>query len=221
MPKMKQSKKFEHISIFAAVIFLFTNLLFVACSSSPEAPASRDTNNLAQELSEELKTPAEYDQFLWFYSAFVYELTNADSASQLDKYISKEHRLTIIHARGALPHVKRTDTFLDLVAMNYPILKDTNLRSEKPKQESLPVRNCDQPNGWNKTGCYTQEINPIKSTDLWTAAGLREEEIKAIKNSATTVTRTVINTLGVTFYFSLINGTWYLTFIDLRPNCTA
>jgi len=218
---MKQSKKFAHISRCTTLFFFITNLLFVACSSSPEETNSRDTTNLAQELSEELKSPAEYDQFLWFYSAFVYELTNADSALQLNKYISNEHRLTIIHATGALPEIKRTDTFMDLVAMNYPVLKDTNLRSETPKQESLPVRNCDQPNGWNKSGCYTQEINPIKDTDLWTVAGIKEEEIKSIRNSATTITRTVINTRGVTFYFSLIEGTWYLTFIDLRPNCAA
>lgn len=221
MPKMKQSKKFARISLFAGLTFSFTNLLFVACSSSPQETNAHDTTNLAQELSEELKSPAEYDQFLWFYSAFVYELTKADSTLQLNKYINKEHRLTIIRASGALPEVKRTDSFLDLVAMNYLILKDTNLRNETPKQESLPVRNCDQPNGWNKTGCYTQEINPIKDTDLWTVAGLREEEIKSIRKSATTITRTVINTRGVTFYFSLVQGTWYLTFIDLRPNCAA
>lgn len=218
---MKQSKKFVRLSLFAAFNFFITNLLFIACSSSPEAANSRDTTNLAQELSEELKSPAEYDQFLWFYSAFIYELTNSDSLEQLSKYISKDHRLTIIHAEGALPEVKRTESFKDLFAMNFVVLKDTNLRSETPKQESLPIRNCDQPTGWNKTGSYTQEINPLKETDLWTAAGLREEGIKSIRTSATTITRTVINTRGVTFYFSLIQGTWYLTFIDLRPNCAA
>lgn len=218
---MKQSKKFVRLSLFAAFNFFITNLLFIACSSSPEAANSRDTTNLAQELSEELKSPAEYDQFLWFYSAFIYELTNSDSLEQLSKYISKDHRLTIIHAEGALPEVKRTESFKDLFAMNFVVLKDTNLRSETPKQESLPIRNCDQPTGWNKTGCYTQEINPLKDTDLWTVAGLREEEIKSIRTSAATITRTVINTRGVTFYFSLVQGTWYLTFIDLRPNCAA
>jgi len=221
MPKMKQYKKFVRLSIFAASTFFITNLLFVACSSSPAEANSRDTTNLALELSEELKSPAEYDQFLWIYSAFIYELTSSDSVMQLNKYISKEHRLTIIYAEGALPEVKRTESFKDLFAMNFVVLKDTNLRSETPKQESLPNRNCDQPTGWNKTGCYTQEINPIKDTDLWTVAGLREEEIKSIRTSATTITRTVIHTRGVTFYFSLIQGTWYLTFIDLRPNCAA
>ena len=90
------------------------------------------------------------------------------------------------------------------------------------KQEDLPKVNCDSKSFWTKEGCFVQETNTFKDEKIWSYCGLNKEDEAKVSELAQTISCTVINTgFHARYYFSLINGKWYLTFVDLRTPCEA
>jgi hypothetical protein len=90
-----------------------------------------------------------------------------------------------------------------------------------PKEEELPKVNCDAKDLYTKTGCFTREINTLKDSKIWEFCSLPQAQADLVARSAQTITRTVLLTDNYTYYFSLINGSWWLTFIDMRRPCEA
>ena len=89
-----------------------------------------------------------------------------------------------------------------------------------PLEEKLPKVVCEK-NSYNKQGCFQENTNPLKDSEIWHYANLNEKEIQAIQFISKTIKITVINTHNYTFYFSQINDYWQLSFIDLRIPCAA
>ena len=128
----------------------------------------------------------------------------------------------MIESSGAMPSIRK---FYDIRKFNTSNEKKSinellYHEMEEPFFESLPKVICDV-EVYDKQGCFAQEVNPLLESQIWNYAGLNEKEIQAIEFLAETVNITVINTSNFTFYFSKIEGEWYLTFLDLRVPCTA
>ena len=90
------------------------------------------------------------------------------------------------------------------------------------KEEELPKINCDSKTFWTKDGCFSQQTNTFKDEKIWTYCGLSKEDEAKVEETAKTISYTVINTaMNARYYFSQIDGKWYLTFVDLRRPCEA
>lgn len=207
---------------------LFLTLLFLnSCGSeNGNKPVKSDSmsakDSLKKAMREDLPPPSEIKQFNWFYSAFVHSATIGDD-SVFNAFIHPEYGLWIIHSEGAVPSFTRVMKIGDYKTGNgkklLPIDRDKMLA--EPKEEELPKVDCDKKSFYDKEGCFTSERNLFAENKIWQYAGLTPDEDKQVASLAKTITRTVINTATYRFYFSLINGSWYLTFIDVRKPCEA
>ncbi|GAB4135347.1 MAG: hypothetical protein Fur0041_09330 [Bacteroidia bacterium] len=180
------------------------------------------SDSLKKSITENLSTQTGIEQFKWSYSAFVRAFTS-DNDSLMSVFIHPQHGTWVIYADGAMPQFKNAGNVKALKNTgNYPFLPlKKNDMVTVPVEEELPVKNCETRSGYNKEGCFTTEQNILSEQQLWQYAGLNADDEDKVKAAAATIRRTVINTLNYTFYFSLIDGGWYLTFIDIRKPCSA
>jgi hypothetical protein len=163
-----------------------------------------------------------YGRFLIYYNQLVSSIGNND-ARTFNNFIHPDFGLCIIEQNGAMPQMKNgkdISRFRTIDGKNFFEMEKSKLRCELMEEE-LPVVDCDKPALWSKAGCFTQEVNTFKDDKIWEYCGLQQKEQDVAAKSAATITRTVINTNGLRFYFSEIEGKWYLTFIDLRIPCSA
>ncbi|CAN5348325.1 hypothetical protein BH09BAC5_BH09BAC5_28980 [soil metagenome] len=209
------------------IIFLISLVFLSSCSgtSNNHVPASDSISakdSLKKAMQEDLPDPSDIKQFNWFYSAFVHSATTGDD-SLFNILIHPKYGLWVIHSEGALPAFTKIKSILDYKNADgsklLPFKREPML--SMPKEEELPVVNCDNKNFYSKSGCFTTLENVFLEQKIWKSAGLAADQDKLIEESAATISRTVINTEMYRFYFSLINGTWYLTFIDVRKPCNA
>ena len=132
--------------------------------------------------------------------------------ANLNQYIHPKTGLWLIHSSGAMPKMENTSQ----VDKNFPI------DFSSCKMEALPGVNCESKSFWTKEGCYLQEMNSFKSEKIWTYCGLGKGDEAKVEEAAQGISVTVINTaLSARYYFSLIDGKWYLSFVDLRRPCEA
>ena len=208
-------------------IFIFTGLFFLAaCSETGNTPVAGDStskkDSIKKEMQEDLPPPSDIHQFNWFYSAFAHAATSGND-TLFDVVIHPEHGLWIIHSEGAVPQFTHVNHILEYKKTDgksiLPFERDAMMNV--PKEEDLPVVNCDSKNFYSKSGCFTSMENKFAEQKIWKYAGLPADKDKEIEELASTITRTVINTENYRFYFSLINGSWYLTFMDIRRPCEA
>ena len=61
----------------------------------------------------------------------------------------------------------------------------------------------------------------FREEKIWKYCNLDTGDEEAIAEIARSISRTVINTAIFRAYFSKIEGSWYLTFIDIRSPCVA
>ena len=212
--------------IVVAVSFL---IAFIACSETTQSdnnmqePQQDTIANAADTLLTDVaKKQADTTSFLQFYQQLVtaIETKNAAAFSQL---FYKDYGLYIIESSGAIPEVSKVyeienytssgtkQGFFDLPFDSLSLM---------PLKEKLPKVVCEK-NSYNKQGCFQENINPLKDSEIWHYANLNEKEVQAIQFISETIKITVVNTYNYTFYFSQINGSWQLSFIDLRIPCTA
>jgi hypothetical protein len=85
----------------------------------------------------------------------------------------------------------------------------------------LPKMNCEEFNGYDKQGCFTQEINKLAATKFWDFVETSVDVKSKCETAVNTIKWTVINTANYGYYFSQINSKWYITFIDMRQPCSA
>ena len=154
-------------------------------------------------------------QFINFYRKFISAFLG-DSESELDRYLHQEHGVHLIHSfSGAMPQVsqfKKSAHFDQDESVRDAI---GSLQEEvvlEPLFEGLPTVVCDEV-VYSKMGCFAEHTSNNLSQHPWNKGGYE----KLIN----TVEITVVNTYLTTFYFSKIEGKWYVTFIDLRVPCSA
>lgn len=212
----------------------FFLLLIIGCS--PEVPQSDsgvvysakiDTNtnqestidSITKKNSQRKKLDSN-DKFLNFFTAF----TNAIKVKgSLSLFIHQNYGFYAIEATGAMPqikHIYNNDQFWFLPELKLFQSQSLDSLTKTPLFEGLPKVICDT-TIYDKQGCFASEENPLQKSRPWNYASLNEKEIQAIEFLAETVSMTVVNTSNFTFYFSKIEGNWYLTFLDLRTPCQA
>lgn len=209
------------------LIFL-SAALFAACSNAnSEAPATAtDTppkHDTIKDALADLAPPSDIKQFKWFYSLFVKGIASKNENNVFNKFIHPENGVYIIESNGALPqmsNVKDMDKFTSLQGKSFFTLTRDELIDD-PLDEELPKVNCDSKDGYSKSGCFTQELNTFKDEKIWQYCHLEAADEKRVTGMAAGITRTVINTKNYRFYFSLIEGSWYISFIDMRKPCSA
>jgi len=205
-----------------AVSFLIS---FVACSE-----ASQNDNNIQEQQQETIDTSianvtkeqVDTTSFLQFYQQLVAAIETKNAAA-FNQLFYKDYGLYIIESSGAMPQVSKVYTIEQYkttgTAQGFFDLQFDSL-SLMPAEEQLPKVVCEK-NNYDKQGCFQENINPLKDSEIWNYANLNEKEVQAIQFRRETIKITVVNTYNYTFYFSQINGSWQLSFIDLRIPCTA
>ncbi len=207
---------------------LFFGIFFLASCSGDDSKNSLPKDSLSSKdslkrvLMENLPSPADFKQFEWMYSGFMDAATGGGD-TKFDVFIHPKFGLWIIHSEGAAPqftHVMKINEYLNSKGLEIiPIDRESMMTA--PKDEALPVVDCNSKDFYSKPGCYTQQQNVFAEEKIWKYAGLNPDEEKDVEQLAKTITRTVVNTENYRYYFSLIDGAWYLTFIDVRKPCEA
>ena len=132
--------------------------------------------------------------------------------SNINQFIHPKNGLRLIQSSGAMPNMTSTSA----VDKNFPADFST------VKEEELPKVNCDSKTFWTKDGCFSQQTNTFKDENIWTYCGLSKEDEAKVEETAKTISYSVINTaMNARYYFSQIEGKWYLMFVDLRRPCQA
>jgi hypothetical protein len=196
---------------YIAAVFLLIGLY--SCSEPVKTESIQKSDSLAvrkRTFAEEIPPPSEVKQFKWFYSAFV-KLVELHDDTLLNKVINPEFGLNIIESNGALPKLTNVKYFS----------KFKTIRKKHFYEFNTDVLICDPKDLYTKTGCFTREINTLKDSKIWEFCSLPQAQADLVARSAQTITRTVLLTDNYTYYFSLINGSWWLTFIDMRRPCEA
>lgn len=177
---------------------------------------------IKKSLQEDLPPPTDIKQFNWFYSAFAYAAI-AGNDTLFDVVIHPMYGLWIIHSEGAVPNFTHVTHIREFKKANGKSILpfDRDAMISVPKEGTLPVVDCESKNLYDKKGCFTSLQNKFYEQKIWKHAGLSADKDRAIEASAVTITRTVINTENYRFYFSLIDGSWYLTFMDIMRPCEA
>lgn len=157
-----------------------------------------------------------------FYQQFTEAITNKNVAN-FNSFIHKDYGLHFIEAPGAMPvfsKIYNIENFKDINTQSPFFELSFNEIGKAPINDTLPQIICDE-NVYDKQGCYTQEINPLNKTQIWNYSNLNDKQKQEIEVIAATITQTVVNTANYTFYFSLIDNKWLVTFIDIRTPCSA
>lgn len=208
-------------------IFIFLFFL-IACTDNPpdESTQQQQLDSITVKVDstalENAKLMPDTNTFLQFYRQLVTAIETKNPAA-FNQLIYDDYGLYIIESSGAMPEVSKVynienytssatkQGFFDLTFDSLSLM---------PIKEKLPKVVCEK-NNYDKQGCFQENINSLKDSEIWHYANLNEKEVQAIQFISENVIITVVNTYNYTFYFSQINGSWQLSFIDLRTPCTA
>jgi DNA-directed RNA polymerase subunit E'/Rpb7 len=217
------------------LIALFVFLGFVwACTpgSEKKEPAagnktqetSSPKHQEAKELSpDEEELPFLYfgeDEFKDFYTAFFVAFSQKDYDA-LNSVIHPKYGLNIIETRGAMPQIVNVKDISEYKLPTGQSIFEIDMRSIgfEMLEDELPVVKCDEPNYFDKLGAFTSDENLLEHQRLIEhIAPKNKEELLEIQR---TIRKTVYNTANYVYYFSFIDGRWYLTFLDVRRPCEA
>jgi hypothetical protein len=157
-----------------------------------------------RKANEVILTPQ--DSFLMIFSSLA-ELQKTANFSEL---VNENYGVYIISSNGAMPKIEKS------YDLNSAVLSKTI--ANEAKLEELPKVVCEE-FIYNKQGCFAQEVNPLLENQLWNYTDLNEKEKQALIAIAETIKYTVIDTESYTYYFSIVEGKWVLTFVDVRIPC--
>ncbi len=212
--------------IVVAVSFL---ILFVTCSETTQSDNNTQeqhqeivVNTIDTLITDAAKKQSGTTRFLQFYQQLVTAIETKNAAA-FNQLFYKDYGLYIIENSGAMPEVSKIYEIENYKSSTtkqgfFSLLFDS--LSLMPVEEKLPKIVCEK-NSYDKQGCFQENINPLNDSEIWNYANLNEKEVQAIQFISETIKITVVNTHNYTFYFSQINGSWQLSFIDLRIPCTA
>lgn len=207
------------------LIYLITFAL-VACSpATNSSEVVIDTHIIVDDtlveeaINEQL---IEENNFNVFYEKFTSSII-AKNTNTFNEFIDKDYGLHFIEAPGAMPMFTKVYTIEKFKDVNtnktffeLPLTEINKI----PINDSLPKIICEG-EVFDKNGCYTQPINLLSQNQIWNYADLNDKQKQEIEVIAQTIAYTVVNTANYTFYFSLIDNKWYVTFIDVRMPCSA
>jgi len=207
------------------ICILFIGIGFISCTDKTGKQDEKGPDSATvrkRTFAEELPPPSDIRQFRWFYSGFV-KMVSLHADSLMNKLVHPEYGLHIIESQGALPHMTRVKDFADFHTLQKKTFYefDVHLLICDPKEEELPKVDCNAKDLYTKSGCFTREVNNLKDSKVWEFCNLSKDQEDLVIRSVQTITRTVIVTSNYTYYFSLIKGGWWLTFIDMRRPCQA
>ena len=207
-------------------ILLFTILTSILnCTTSSSSTKNFEKNNtLTSEKNTSLATkkPNSNADFLSAYQKMITAIKTNDTLN-FNQLIYSNYGLYIIENSGAMPQLSKIYNINSYTTKNkqlhfFDLAFDSI--SLLPVKESLPKVVCNT-KIYSKEGCFYATENPLKDSQIWNYTQLNEKEIQAIQHITNTIQITVINTSSCIFYFSFIDHTWWLTFIDLRTPCEA
>ena len=182
----------------------FAVMLFFSCGS----PEQKQTEQTSQTKVDSVKPVSERviqkEDFI--------SVLKGINISNINQYIHPKNGLRIINSSGAMPNMTSTSQ----VDKNFPV------DFSAVKEEELPKVNCDSKTFWTKGGCFSQQVNTFKDEKIWTYCGLSKKDEAKVEETVKTISYTIINTaMNARYYFSQIDGKWYLMFVDLRRPCQA
>ncbi|HEY4800831.1 MAG TPA: hypothetical protein VII99_17265 [Bacteroidia bacterium] len=187
----------KHLVFFIAAIFF-------SCNSSEQ----KETAIVAKEKKDSVRRSSEKANA---QSDFISVLKGINS-STINQFIHPEKGLWLTQQAGAVPQMTNTSQ----VDKNFPV------DFSEVKEEEIAKVNCDFKTFWTKGGCFAQKVNTFLEEKIWIYASLSKEDQDKIEALAKTISYTVVNTsLNARYYFSQLNGKWYLLFADLRKPCEA
>jgi len=214
---------------FFKLIVVIVVLALIACSETTQSDNNRQEQqqdtvaNVADTLITDVaKKQADTTSFLQFYQQLVTAIETKNAAA-FNQLLYKDYGLYIIESSGAMPEVNKIyeiENYTSSTTKQGFFSLPFDSLSLMPLKEKLPKVVCEK-NSYDKQGCFQENINPLKDSEIWHYANLNEKEVQAIQFISETIKITVVNTYNYTFYFSQINGSWQLSFIDLRIPCTA
>jgi hypothetical protein len=197
------------------LIFIGFLTVFVGCNTPSENNTTADTQkdtletvleSTQRKANEAVLTPQ--DSFLGVYST----LSELQKTASFSALVNENYGVYIISSNGAMPKIEKS------YKLNAQILSKTI--ASKAIFEELPKVICED-FIYNKQGCFAQEINPLLESQLWNYSDLSEKEKQGLVAIAKTIRYTVIDTESYIYYFSIIEGKWVLTFVDIRVPCQA
>lgn len=205
------------------------SVVFAGCSSSSvndELKLENIEENLI-DTSEAVavvrkESIADQTGFNAFYNHFTAAIITKDTIA-FNTFIHQDYGIHFIEASGAMPMFLKVYDITDFKDVNTQ--KDFfelkfNRIEQMPINDSLPKVIC-AGEVYDKYGCFVQESNPLNKTQIWNYTDLTDKLKQEIEVIAKTITHTVVNTANYTFYFSLIDNKWFVTFIDIRTPCSA
>ncbi|MFI5150866.1 MAG: hypothetical protein ACHQRM_14110 [Bacteroidia bacterium] len=205
-------------------LLLCSILLFSCAENKPKEEADKKDSLAVRKrtMTEELPPPSEIHQFKFFYSGFV-KIIALHADTLLNKLIHPIYGVNIIESSGALPHMTNVKDFTAFKTLQHKAFYDfdTQVLICDILEEDLPKVDCNAKEHWSKTGCFTREANPLKDSKIFEYCNLSKDQLDKVVESSRTITRTVVLTDNYTYYFSLIKGSWWLTFVDMRTPCSA
>ena len=213
-------------------VYLFIVFLIVSCSLESDS-TQEESNDLkgqqAIETSPEYLDAGtgprnyEYSEFKDFYRDFFISLMD-DSEDRFNNFISPRYGLYIIDSKGAMPVITLISEISSFIRSdNRSIFSiDKQTIGYEMLEDELPKIDCDASHYYyDKTGCYTQSTNRLIDSEIWKHANLDEATQEKIVSLAETISKTVVNTANYVYYFSYVDGSWRLTFLDIRKPCEA
>lgn len=200
------------------LIVVATFILF-SCNTSENNSSENQNVNADSEIKES-NTPEDFREV---YTDFFTAVKDVNE-NRFNEYIHPEIGLFIIQQDGAMPNLthitdiakfKRSYDKKNFFAFNMDVIGVELIEQELPKM------NCEEFDGYDKQGCFTQQVNNLAGTKFWEFVDTTPELKSKCESAANTIKWTVINTANYGYYFSQIDGKWYITFIDMRQPCSA
>lgn len=212
------------MKLYKAFLLLF---IFAFASSCVEENKNAETEaSVDEETKASVNKESEEDSSSSFKEVYknLQKALEKEDALLLNGMVHPEYGTFVIEAGGAVPYFVLArdfggyrsfatgESFFDIAPDSLPLYKE----------EKLPKVDCDNPpEFYSKSGVYMNTENKLLPTEIWKHAGLQEKMMNKAEEMVNTITLTVENTSGFTYYFSEIKGDWYLMFIDMRSPCQA
>lgn len=203
---------------FNLLIVVITLILFSCKSSNNETGENKPVKENSQ--IQENTTPADFREV---YTDFFTAIKDINE-KRFNQYIHPELGLFIIQQDGAMPvitHISDISKFKRNFDNKYFFAINMDIIGVELIEQTLPKVNCEEFNGYDKQGCFAQEVNNLAATKFWEFTDASADLKSKCEKAANTINWTVINTANYGYYFSQIDGKWYITFIDMRQPCSA
>lgn len=201
------------------ILFVVETLILFSCNTSENNNLENQDTKVNSDVLES-NTPEDFREV---YTDFFTAVKDVNE-NRFNDYIHPEIGLFIIQQDGAMPsltHITDIAKFKRSNDKKHFFAFNTDVIGIELIEQELPKINCEEFDGYDKQGCFAQEVNKLAATKFWDFVETSADVKSKCESTANTIKWTVINTANYGYYFSQINGKWYITFIDMRQPCSA